>query len=379
MALKILVSAGEASGDRYAAELVAELRQRIPDAEFFGSAGPHMRDAGVEPVIRSESLSVVGLVEVLRHIPRIYGEFKTLVSESERRRPDLIILTDSPDFHIRVAKRLKHLGVPIIWYVAPQFWAWRQWRVHKFRRLVDHLLCIFPFEKKFFEKHGVATTYVGHPLADAPASDTTREDLCQKHGLDSNLPIVALLPGSRRGESMRHLPYLTDAVTRIGSAQAANFVLAASATTGSEFFRQRIPAENVRIVENDTQNLLRFADVALVASGTATVEAALQGTPMVVFYRVTWSTWVLGKPLVKLPYYSMVNLLANREVVPELIQTDCAGDRLASAVLRLLNEPDEKSRMKSDLSELRESLAGDVPAATKAAEAICKRIESIAR
>lgn len=379
MALKILVSAGEASGDRYAAELVSELRQRIPDAEFFGSAGPHMRNAGVEPVIRSESLSVVGLVEVLRHIPRIYGEFKTLVNDAERRRPDLIILTDSPDFHIRVAKRLKHLGVPIIWYVAPQFWAWRQWRVHKFRRLVDHLLCIFPFEPQFFEKHGVATTYVGHPLADAPATDTTREEMCQKHHLDPSLPIVALLPGSRRGESARHLPYLTDAVTRIGSAQAANFVLAASGTTGSEFFRQRIPAENVLIVENDTQNLLRFADVALVASGTATVEAALQGTPMVVFYRVTWSTWVLGKPLVKLPYYSMVNLLANREVVPELIQTDCTGDRLASAALRLLNEPDERNRMKSDLSELRKSLAGDVPAATKAAEAICKRIDSMAR
>jgi lipid-A-disaccharide synthase len=379
VALKILVSAGEASGDRYAAELVSELRQRLPEAEFFGSAGPHMRNAGVVPVIRSESLSVVGLVEVLRHIPRIYGEFKTLVGEAERRRPDLIILTDSPDFHIRVAKRLKHLGVPIIWYVAPQFWAWRQWRVRKFRRLVDLLLCIFPFEEQFFEDRGVATTYVGHPLADAPQTTTSRDEFCEKHDLDPGLPIVALLPGSRRGEAARHLPYLVDAVTRINTSQANNFVLAASATTGTEFFRQRIPAENVRIVEKDTQNLLKFADVALVASGTATVEAALQGTPMVVFYRVTWSTWVLGKPLVKLPYYSMVNLLAKREIVPELIQTDCTGARLATAALRLLHKPEEVRRMKNDLSELRESLAGDVPAARKAAEAICERIDSMAR
>ena len=376
--MKILVSAGEASGDRYAAELVSELRRRIPGAEFFGSAGPHMRDAGVEPIIRSESLSVVGLLEVVRHIPRIYGESRKLISEAQRRRPDLIILTDSPDFHVRVANRLKNLGVPIIYYVAPQFWAWRQWRVRKFRRLVDLLLCIFPFEEQFFRERGVETTYVGHPLADLPQSAMSREELCEMHGLDPSLPIVALLPGSRRGESARHLPCLVDAVTRIGTARAANFVFAASATTGSEFFRQRISPENVRIVENDTQNLLRFADVALVASGTATVEAALQGTPMVVFYRVTWSTWVLGKPLVRLPYYSMVNLLAKREIVPELIQSDCTGERLAAAALRLLDDPDEKRRMKTDLSELRKSLAGEVPAARKAAEAICKRIESMA-
>ena len=378
MAVKILVSAGETSSDRYAAELVAELRRRLPDAEFFGAAGPRMREAGVEPIIRSENLAVVGLLEVVRHIPRIYGEFRTLIREVRRRQPDFAILTDSPDFHIRVAAKLKPMGVPVIWYVAPQFWAWREWRVHKFRRLVNFLLCIFPFEEQFFRGHGVVTTYVGHPLADAPVSAITREDLCARYGLDPSLPIVALLPGSRRGESARHIPYVISAVERIASQKPANFVLAASNATGAEFFRERISAQNVRIVENETQNLLRFADVALVASGTATVEAALQGAPMVVFYRVSWSTWALGKPLVKTPYYSMVNLLANREIVPELIQSDCTGDRLAAAALRLLSRPDEQSRMKADLSELRKSLAGEAPAATKAAEAICRRIGLLA-
>ena len=378
MVMKILVSAGETSGDRYAAELVLELRRRLPDAEFFGSAGPRMREAGVEPIIRSESLAVVGLLEVVRHIPRIYGEFRKLMREINERQPDFAILTDSPDFHIRVAAKLKPLGVPVVWYVAPQFWAWRQWRVHKFRRLVSFLLCIFPFEENFFREHGVVTTYVGHPLADAPVSATTRDEICARYDLDPSLPIVALLPGSRRGESARHIPHVLSAVDLIAVRKPANFVLAASNATGAEFFRERISAQNVRIVENDTQNVLRFADVALVASGTATVEAALQGAPMVVFYRVSWSTWLLGKPLVKTPYYSMVNLLANRKIVPELIQSDCTGDRLAAAALRLLTQPTEQSRMKADLSEVRQNLAGAAPAATKAAEEICRRIESLA-
>jgi lipid-A-disaccharide synthase len=378
MAMKILVSAGETSGDRYAAELVLELRRRMPDAEFFGSAGPRMREAGVEPIIRSESLAVVGLAEVVRHIPRIYGEFKTLMREIKRRQPDFAILTDSPDFHIRVAAKLKPMGIPVVWYVAPQFWAWRPWRVHKFRRLVSFLLCIFPFEQKFFRDHGVVTAYVGHPLANSPVSETTRDQFFAQYGLDAALPIVALLPGSRRGEAARHIPYVLSAVEGIAAQSPANFVLAASNATGPEFFRERIAAQNVRIVENETQNLLRFADVALVASGTATVEAALQGVPMVVFYRVSWPTWVLGKPLVRTPYYSMVNLLANREIVPELIQSDCTGDRLAAAALRLLTQPIERSRMRAALGELRANLASDAPAATKAAEEICRRIASLA-
>jgi lipid-A-disaccharide synthase len=212
----------------------------------------------------------------------------------------------------------------------------------------------------------------------SPLSETTRNELCARYDLNPSLPIVALLPGSRRGESARHTPYVLSAVEQIAAQKPANFVLAASNATGAEFFRERISAQNVRIVENETQNLLRFADVALVASGTATVEAALQGAPMVVFYRVSWSTWALGKPLVRTPYYSMVNLLANREIVPELIQSDCTGDRLAAAALRLLQEPNEQSRMKADLGELCASLAGDAPAATKAAEEICRRIESLA-
>ncbi len=373
--MRILVSAGETSGDRYAAELVAALRKRLPDAEFFGAAGPRMRAAGVEPIIRSESLAVVGLAEVVSHIPRIYGEFRKLIAACDALQPDLAILTDSPDFHIRVAAKLHARGVPVVHYIAPQFWAWRPWRVKRFRRLVDLLLCIFPFEESWFGERGVETRFVGHPLANGPTISQTREQLFARYGLDPELPLVAILPGSRQGEATRNLPDLMDGVARLDAQRRLNFALAASNTTGAEFFRQRISVKNVRIVGNDTRDLLGHTDLALVASGTATVEAALLGAPMVVYYRVSTPTWLLGKMLVTTPYYSMVNLLAGRAVVTELIQKDFRGDRLAAEALRLLDDPDARESMRADLAEVRGLLTTDFPAAEKAAETICARFE----
>ncbi len=373
--MKILISAGETSGDRYAAELVDALRKRLPAASFFGSAGPQMRAAGVEPTVRSESLAVVGLAEVIRHIPRIYGEYRKLLAAADANKPDIAILTDSPDFHIRVAAKLRARGVPVAHYVAPQFWAWRPWRVHRFRRLVDLLLCIFPFEEAWFREREVETRFVGHPLADRLETEQTREQLFERYGFDAELPLVVLLPGSRRGEAARNLPDLLDGVARLAAKRRINLALAASNTTGEAFFRQRIGAANVRIVENDTKDLLGHADLALVASGTATVEAALLGAPMVVFYRVSTPTWLLGKMLVTTPYYSMVNLLAEKAVVTELIQNDFRGDRLAAEANRLLDDPNARERMKADLAEVRNKLAGEVSAAERAAEEICKRFD----
>ena len=373
--MRILVSAGEASGDRYAAEVVTELRKRLPQAEFFGCAGEKLRAAGVEPIVRSEDLAVVGLFEVVRHIPRIYGEFRRLIAEAERRKPDLAILCDAPDFNLRVAAKMKPLGVPVVDYVAPQLWAWRPWRVRKLRRIVDLLLCIFPFEEEWFRQRGVPTRYVGHPLASAVGADLPRSDFFAKYGLDPALPLLGLLPGSRQGEAARHLPAVLDAVERLTAKRKLNVLLAASNTTGKEFFRQRISGAPVTIVENDTSNVLAHADAALVASGTATVEAALLGAPMVVFYEVSKATWLLGKPLVRVPFYSMVNLLAGRKIVPELIQAECRGERLAEEVDRLLSDPEAALEMRRDLGEIRRKLEGESPAATQAAEAICERFE----
>lgn len=371
--MKILVSAGETSGDRYAAELVAELRARLPQAEFFGCAGPRLRVEGVEAIVRSEELAVVGLFEVIRHIPRIYGEFRNLVAEARGRRPDLAILCDAPDFNLRVAAKLKKMGVPVVDYVAPQMWAWRPWRVRKLRRLVDLLLCIFPFEQAWFSQRGVETRYVGHPLAQAVRASSTREEFFERYELDGAAPLLSVLPGSRKGEAARHLPALLDAIARIGADRKVNVVLAASNTTGAAFFRQRIPSEAVTIVENDTSSALAHCDAAMVASGTATVEAALLGAPMVVFYEVSKATWLLGKPLVRVPFYSMVNLLAGKRIVPELIQSECRGERLAEEVEKLLESPEANREMRNDLAAIKEALAGDRPAAVRAAEAICER------
>lgn len=373
--MKILVSAGEASGDRYAAELVGELRKRLPDAEFFGCAGPRLREQGVRAVVKTESLAVVGIFEVLAHIPRIYGEFRKLIGAARREKPDLAILTDAPDFNLRVAAKLRKQGIPIVYYVAPQVWAWRSWRVKKLRRLLDLLLCIFPFEEDWFNQRGVRTVFVGHPLTQVVEPSVDRAEFLRRYGLDDAKPVLALLPGSRRGEAERHLPAVLGAFDLLTAKHGVQAVLPASSTTGEAFFRQRISGRSVTIVENDTHNALAHCDLALVASGTATVEAALLGAPMVVFYRVTPASWLVGKLLVRVPFYSMVNLLAEKRLVPELIQEDCTAERLAEEADKLLSDAARREEMRAELGEIRRRLQAERAASEKAAEVVCDRLE----
>ena len=371
--MKILVSAGEASGDRYAAELVAALRKRLPDADFFGCGGQHLRKEGLRTVIRTEDLAVVGLFEVVLHVPRIYRRFRQLVAAVRVEKPQLAILTDAPDFHLRLAKKLHALKIPVTYYVAPQVWAWRKGRLKTMRRLIDHLLVIFPFEQEFFSSHRVSSTFVGHPLADHVKVSTERDSFFRQHGLDSNKRLIALLPGSRRGEALRHLPALEDAVSRLASQSDLQFILPASVTTGKAFFEENWSGQRITIVEGKTQDAVGHADLALVASGTATVETALLGTPMVTFYRLSWPSYWLAKMLVDVPFYSMVNLLAGRAVIPELIQQDCNGKKLAAEATRLLQQESERCRMVEALAEIKEKLRAGVPAAERAAEVICEQ------
>ncbi len=370
--MKILVSAGEASGDLYAAALVEAVRRRFPEAAFFGCAGPRMQAAGVRPVVDASSLAVVGLIEVIRHIPRIRGEFHKMVEAAERERPDLAILADSPDFHLRLARRLKRLGVPVIYLVAPQVWAWRKGRLPAMRRSIDRLLCLFPFEEEFFRRHGIAATYIGHPLARLVKPTESREAFFSRHKLPPDRPLIALMPGSRRGEARRHLPELLDAARRIGAELPASFVLA---LPGGGFaawkdFKERISAASIQVVEGETWNVLAAADLALAASGTITIEAALIGTPMVTFYRVTPATWLLGKLLVDVPFYSMVNLVAGRAVVPELMQNEMRGTRLASEALKLLQDPAACSRMRRELAQVAASLTAEQDPLERASEIV---------
>jgi lipid-A-disaccharide synthase len=372
---KILVSAGEASGDLYASLVVEELRKLQPAADFFGCTGPRLRTAGVRTVVNAASLAVVGLIEVVGHIPRIYGEYRKLLRAAEAERPQLAILTDSPDFHLRVARKLHRQGVPVIYLVAPQAWAWRKGRVREMRRTVRRLLCIFPFEEEFFTRYGVPTTYIGHPLAGLVHPALTRSDFFRKHRLAPERPLISVLPGSRRGEAARHLPALLEAVDRIYREHAVNFVLPASATTGTAFFQERMGRSPVRVIEGESWDALAHSDLALAASGTVTVEAALVGTPMVTYYKVTGLSWLAGKFLVDVPFYSMVNLIAGRALVPELMQHQMTGENLAREALRLLSSSADRDAMKAGLAEVKEKLAGRTGAPARAALAIQEILE----
>ena len=359
--MRILISAGEASGDLYASHLVETLRARHPDAQFFGCAGPRMQAAGVRTVIDQRSLAVVGIVEVIRHIPRIYGEFRKLVRAALEQKPDLAILTDSPDFHLRLAKKLHAQGIPVVYLIAPQAWAWRQGRVKLMRRVIQRMLCIFPFEQSFFQTHGVPTTFIGHPLARIVKPTLSRQIFCEKYGLFPDGRLLVLLPGSRMGEVARHLPYLLGAVDQIRKTTKVQVICALPDGFGIEntTFSEPIRAAAIQVIEGMTWDCIAHSEVALAASGTVTMEAALLGTPMVTFYRVNKLSWKLGRWMVKAPFLSMVNLVAEKKIAAELIQAEMSSQNIATEALRLLENPQARDKMRAELAEVSAKLWSD--------------------
>jgi lipid-A-disaccharide synthase len=312
-----------------------------------------MQAAGVRAVVDTASLSVVGLVEVVSHIPRIYGEFRKLVRAAERERPDVAVLTDSPDFHLRLARKLRRAGIPVLYFIAPQVWAWRESRVRRMRRDLERLLCIFPFEEKYFRDRGIAADYVGHPLTRIVRPSMPRAEFFRKHELDPARPSIALLPGSRIGEVSRHLPLIAGAAEILSRTLKPNLMLATplnfTRRAGSGFFKERIGGSSIQVIEGQTWDVIAHADIAIAASGTVTVEAALLGTPMVTFYRVTGLSWTLGRFLVRVPYYTMVNLVAGRQIVPELMQANATGERIAAATAALIQNAGTREEMKHEL------------------------------
>ncbi len=354
----------------YAARLVEALRGRFPGADFFGCAGVRMRQAGVRAVVDAASLAVVGLVEVLAHIPRIYGEYRKILEAAQRERPDVAILTDSPDFHLRLAPSLGRMGIPVVYMVAPQAWAWRRGRVRTLRRNVKRLLCIFPFEEEFFRRYGVPAAYIGHPLAWMARPSMPREEFLARHGMTGDRPVITLLPGSRPGEIGRHLPVLFEAVERIRGEREADFLLAGPPGLPEAFFRERLGGSPIRLVTGETWDAIASADLALAASGTVTIEAAVLGVPMVTFYRVAPLSWWMGRRLVKAPYLSMVNLVAGKPVAPELMQNEMTGARLASEATRLLADGAARERMRSELKEVAGRLRGPGDPMERAADLI---------
>jgi len=373
--IPLLLSAGEASGDMYAARLATALRQRI-DVQLFGMGGPQMRAAGVEIVMDYSEVAVVGITEILQHLPSLLQAMNRLVREAVRRKPALAILTDFPGFHLRLARKLRPNGVQNVYYVCPQFWAWRPWRVNLIRRRFAKALCIFPFEKDFFSRAGVPTEFIGHPLVGAVVPTKDRKQFCEQHGLTPSRTVVTVLPGSRSAELLHHLPVLEEACARINGKVPAQFVVAAARPQDVDLLKTGWPSGlSLRVVEGETYNALAAADAAIVSSGTATVEAALLNVPAVVVYRVSPLTAKLAKPLVRTPYFAMVNLIAEKRVVPELVQDDFTPQAVADETLRLLQDPNARNNQRAGLAEVRRRL-GPAGAVERAADQIVSLLEA---
>jgi len=374
--VRILISAGEASGEMYGAQLIEAIRRRDRSCEFFGAGGPAMRAAGCDTIVDARDLSVVGISEILSHLPKIYGLFHKLIREADRRRPDLAIVIDSPAFNWRVARQMHKRGIPVIYYVCPQFWAWRQGRVRLLRKYVDKALVIFPFEEKFYRDRGVDATFVGHPLAEVSRPQIERSEYAAKYKLDAAKSWITLMPGSRVKEVRMNLPTILESAAKLGSSY--EFLLPIAPTLERASLQSLIGSQSVRIVD-EALPALALSRAGIIASGTATVEAAMMGTPFVMVYRVTPLTYLLGRSAVKVPHFAMVNLIAGKQVVPELIQHDFTADNVAGQLNQIIPDRPARDHMIAALADVRIRLRGQgpqtKPAADRAADTIINFIE----
>lgn len=355
----------------YGSQLIEALRRHDPSLEFFGAGGERMRAAGCEIVVDAKDLSVVGITEILSHLPKIWGLFNNLITEARERRPDLAVVIDSPAFNWRVARQMRKRGIPVVYYVCPQFWAWRQGRVRLLRKYVTKALVIFPFEEKFYRDRGVDTVFVGHPLADLPRPSISRSDYAIQYLLDDSKPWITLMPGSRVKEVRMNLPTILESAEKLGSDY--EFLLPVAPTLEQNFLRSLIGKSPVTLVP-ETLPALAHSRAGIVASGTATVEAAMMGMPFVMVYRVSGLTYLLGRSRVKVPHLAMVNLIAGERVVPELVQHDFSAENVVAEINKILPESADRERMLRGLAGVRARLRGhassDLPAAERAAAAI---------
>jgi lipid-A-disaccharide synthase len=398
--VQILISAGEASGEMYGAQLMEALRRKaaaVPtqalQLDFFGAGGERMLAAGCEIVVDAKDLAVVGITEILSHLPKILGLYRKLIRAADEKRPALAIVIDAPAFNWRVARQMRKRGIPVVYYVCPQFWAWRQGRVKLLRKYVDKALVIFPFEEKFYRDRGVDATFVGHPLADLPAPAVTREAYASANQIDAAKQWITLMPGSRRKEVRMNLPTILEAADRLEKdrlqrdrlGSGYEFLLPVACTLDASFLGELLGAltrqaaslqRSVHLVP-DALPALYHSRVGIVASGTATVEAALMGTPFVMVYRVSALTYALGKPRVKVPYFAMVNLIAEEEVVPELVQHKFTAENIVAELNKIIPDGVPRERMIERLAAVSarlQSSGGGAHPSEMAADIILKEI-----
>lgn len=378
---KILMVAGEASGDMHAADLVHHLRQlsmaaSTPPPQFYGMGGGALRELGLAPLLPMEPVSVIGLVEVLRHLPQIWTTFQGLVRSLDQEHPTLAVLVDFPDFNLRLAKKIKQRGIPIVWYISPQLWAWREHRVHTFKRIVDQMIVLFPFEVEFYRKYDMEVTFVGHPLVDRVRVTRSPLEVRRELGLADDQRVVALLPGSRRSELKMYLEPMLAAAERLAQHNPQlHFVLPLArslqpADLAPYLQRYRVP---LTWRQGQSYELTHIAEAAVVASGTATLETALIGTPMIILGRVSRLTELWLRRVANLPYYGLVNFVMGEKCVTELIQQSVTPENIVTDVIRLLEDSSEQARLQACYAEIRHRL-GDGGAAHRAANAIWQMV-----
>ena len=369
----LFISAGEASGEHYGALLIDALKRQCagsPPPRFFGMGGPRMVSAGLEPIVRAKDMSVMGVTEVALHLPRIYREYRKLLQSIRNRRPQAAILIDFPDVHFKLARELHKLGIPVIYFVSPQLWAWKKHRIEMVRRFVRRMLVIFPFEESYYRDHGIAAEFVGHPLAELPLPAISRQEFAAKNGLHPERTWIALLPGSRMKEIEDHLPEMLEAAWKLSlphpsaahPIETYEFVVplaptlsAAQRAAAYQLAEQRGGGLAVRIVD-DARAALHHARASVVASGTATVEAALIGNPFLVVYRVSPMTYAVARRVVDVPHVAMANLIAGKRMVPELIQHDFTAENIVEQLQTLLPDGPARESMRKDLAGIRERL-----------------------
>jgi lipid-A-disaccharide synthase len=368
-----MIVAGEPSGDAHAAALVTALRKKSSQIEYFGATGPLMRAAGVETVVNSDELAIMGILEVAQVFPKFIAAFRKLKAAALERKPDAVVLVDWPEFNLRLASAIHRRGLKVIYYISPQLWAWRPRRINRINRDVDLLLSILPFEAEWYKARGVDhVEFVGHPLAGEVEPRIDRNEFCKQHHLDPRKPIVAFLPGSRRKELERILPPMVAAIRklRVMRPEIQPVIVVAPSRTVEETKEILSSLNSVPLVHGQTRDALAAADAAAIASGTATLEAALLETPMVVVYKESAMNWhTLGR-LITVPHYGLVNLVAGTEIATELMQTDLTGDKLAHELVQLL-EPKRNRTAREEMRRVGE-LLGEAGASERAAEIILK-------
>ena len=361
MSPTIFISAGEASGEQYGALLIDALQRQLAaagrTATFFGMGGPRMAAAGLECVVRAEDMAVMGLTEVVLHLPRIYREFKKLKQAIRQWPPSVAVLIDFPEIHFRLAKEFHRLGVPVVYFVSPQLWAWKKHRIKLVQKYIDKMLVIFPFEEPFYREQGVQAEFVGHPLAELPAQSISRERFAAESGLDPAKTWIGLLPGSRPREIRDHLPTILQAAQELSHGLEFLIPLAPTLNAAQRQEVQRLAQDrgeglHLRFVD-DARAALFHSRASVVASGTATVEAALVGNPFVVVYRVSAPTYAIAKRVVKVPHVAMANLIAGKRIVPELIQSDFTRANIVQEIERLIPDDEPRQSMMEELARTR--------------------------